>query len=271
MTRGITIFAFNNEQIDYLAMAAWSAGNIHRHLDLPVCVITDVTDPARTAAFDQVVVTESPTVQQQRYFFDYKKNAAWHNMSRSSVYDLSPWDHTLVLDADYVVASDQLKVLFEADQDFLAHDRAVDVSGYPPFDNNNWFGSYQLPMAWATVMCFCRSKTAKLIFDSMQMIRNNWNHYRELYHINEETFRNDYALSIAMNIVDGHTLSMPSIPWPLMSLTSLSRLIQLGADTYRVEYENTNTEGKTRWIQLHNQDFHAMGKRALGDIVANNS
>ena len=86
MTRGITIFAFNNEQIDYLAMAAWSAGNIHRHLDLPVCVITDVTDPARTAAFDQVVVTESPTVQQQRYFFDYKKNAAWHNMSLSLIH-----------------------------------------------------------------------------------------------------------------------------------------------------------------------------------------
>jgi hypothetical protein len=49
MTQGVVIFAFNNEQIDYLAMAAWSARNIRRHLDLPTCVITDVTDMTVTA------------------------------------------------------------------------------------------------------------------------------------------------------------------------------------------------------------------------------
>jgi len=271
MTRGVTIFAFNNEQIDYLAMAAWSARNIHRHLDLPVCVITDVDDAKRTAEFDQVVVTESPAVQQHRYFYDYKKNAAWHNMNRSSVHDLTPWDHTLVLDADYVVASDQLKVLFDAGQDFLSHDRAVDASGYPPFDENNKFGTYRMPMSWATVMCFRKGTTARLIFEAMQMIRDHWNHYRELYFINEETFRNDYALSIAMNIVDGHTLSTPAIPWPLMSLTSHSKITQLEPDTYRIDYENSNTNGKAKWIILQNQDFHAMGKKSLGEIVANNS
>ena len=269
MKRGVVIFAFNNEQIDYLAMAAWSARNIHRHLDLPVCVITDVTDAGRTADFDQVVLTESPSVQQQRYFYDFKNSAAWHNMNRSSIYDLTPWDHTLVLDADYVVASNQLRVLFAADQDFLAHGHAIDASGYPPFNDNNYFGSYRIPMAWATVMCFRRSKTAKLIFDAMQMIRDHWDHYRQLYYIPENTFRNDYALSIAMNIVDGHTLSTPLIPWPLVSLTSQSRITQLDPDTYRIDYENSDTAGKPKWIVLKQQDFHAMGKKSLGEIVAN--
>ena len=71
MTQGVVMFAFNNEQIDYLAMAAWSAKNIRRHLNLPVCVITDVTDTSRTVDFDQVVLTESPAAQQQRYFYDF--------------------------------------------------------------------------------------------------------------------------------------------------------------------------------------------------------
>jgi hypothetical protein len=31
-----------------------------------------------------------------------------------------------------------------------------------------------------------------------------------------------------------------------------------------------NTEGQSRWIELR-QDFHAMDKRQLGDIVASNS
>jgi hypothetical protein len=268
MSKGVVIFAFNNEQIDYLAMAAWSARNIHRHLDLPVCVITDVDDVTRTKDFDQVVLTESPAVQQQRYFYDFKNSAAWHNMNRSSIYDLSPWEHTLVLDADYVVASTQLQTLFDIDQDFLAHRTAIDASGYPPFRENNYYGSYRIPMHWATIMCFRRNKTAKLIFDAMQMIRDNWDHYRQLYYISENIFRNDYALSIAMNIVDGHTLSTPPIPWPLMSLTSQSKITQLDKDTYRIDYENSETEGKPRWIVLKQQDFHAMGKKSLGAIVA---
>ena len=31
MTTGALIFAFNNEHVDYEAMARWSAGNIERH------------------------------------------------------------------------------------------------------------------------------------------------------------------------------------------------------------------------------------------------
>ena len=126
-----------------------------------------------------------------------------------------------------------------------------------------------MPMTWATVICFRKGKTAKLIFDAMQMIRDNWDHYRQLYYITENTFRNDYALSIAINIVDGHTLSMPPIPWSLVSLTSQARLTQLAPDTYRIDYENSDTEGKPKWIVLKQQDFHAMGKKTLGDIVAN--
>lgn len=266
MSKGVLIFAFDNEQINYVAMAAWSARNIRRHLDLPVCVVTDVTDTDRTKDFDQVVVVDSPATQQTRYFHDYKTSSTWHNTNRSSVYELTPWEHTLVLDADFVVASDQLKMLFDIDQDFLAHRTAYDVTGFPAFQDNNWFGTYKMPMHWATIMCFRRSKTAELIFESMQMIRNNWTHYRQLYNISENTFRNDFALSIAMNIVNGHTLSTPSIPWDLASITAQTKLTQLDADTYKVEY--ITSDDKPRWMIL-NQDFHAMGKQALGEIIAN--
>lgn len=267
MTQGVVIFAFNNEQIDYVAMAAWSARNIHRHLGLPVAVVTDVDDIARTCEFDQVILTESSTTEQIRFFHDYKASGKWHNTNRASVYELSPWDHTLVLDADYVVASDQLNQLFKIDQDFLAHRMAYDMSGHAAFDENNWFGTYKMPMSWATVMCFRRSKKSQLIFESMQMIRDNWTHYRQLYHVSEHTYRNDYALSIAMNMIDGHTLSTPSIPWNLASLKPETKLTQLEPDTYKAEY--VTSDDKARWLLLKNQDFHAMGKKSLGAIVAN--
>jgi hypothetical protein len=34
-----------------------------------------------------------------------------------------------------------------------------------------------------------------------------------------------------------------------------------------VEFEDQTQ--RLRWIELHAQDFHAMGKQQLGDIVAN--
>jgi len=268
MTRGVLIFAFNNEHVDYLSMAAWSAQRIHRHLDLPVCVVTDRTDACDNKHFDRVVLVDLPSSGRPRYFKDYKKVAVWHNTNRANAYELSPWDHTLVLDADYVVASDQLACLFDVDQDFLAHRWAHDVSGQRAFYDNNWLGMYRMPMSWATVMCFRRSKKAQFIFDTMQMIRDNWDHYRHLYHIGENSYRNDYSMSIAQNLVDGHTLSSPHIPWSLVTVTPETKLEQVDQDTYKITYETA--ESKIKWMYLK-QDFHAMGKQALETIIAGNS
>ena len=56
MTTGALIFAFDNEQTDYVAMAGWSAENIHRHLDIPVAVVTNAPDRARTySGIDRVI------------------------------------------------------------------------------------------------------------------------------------------------------------------------------------------------------------------------
>jgi hypothetical protein len=182
-------------------------------------------------------------------------------------YSLTPFDHTLVLDADYVVASDQLKIILDCNQNFMCHRRAYDVTGLQTFDNLNVFGQYRFPMWWATVMMFRRSKQAELIFDSMAMIRDNWTHYRNLYSNNVATYRNDHALSIALNIENGHTLTTTDIPWGLASLTPEHQLTQLSPDHYRVNF--VTADKRPRWIELTGQDFHAMGKQQLGDIVAN--
>ena len=248
MTTGALIFARNNEKIDYEAMARWSARNIERHLGIPTHIVTD-SAPSTNA----------------RHFTDVG-SVTWHNLNRMDAYRLSPWDRTLVLDADYVVACNQLQAVLEVDQDFLAHRWAYDVTGCNTFEGLNYFGDNRMPMWWATVMMFRRSRQAELIFDSMQMIRDNWTHYRNLYKNTNATYRNDHALSIALGIVNGHTLHHAGIPWNLASLTPEHKLTQLGQDQYRIDF--VNGENKSRWITL-TQDFHAMGKQQLGEIVAN--
>jgi hypothetical protein len=264
MTVGALLFAFNNEHIDYVAMANWSAKNIHRHLGIPVCLVTD-KEPAHPHVFDRVVIA-SPTDAGQRYFSDYDTTVIWHNTNRMDAYKLSPWDQTLVLDADYVVASDHLLTVLASGQDFLCYRWAQDVTGLQTFEDLNYFGNHRMPMWWATVMMFRRSTAAELLFDSMQMIRDNWTHYRNLYKNPNSTYRNDHALSIALNTLNGHTLQVDGIPGTLASLTPDHRLTQLGADSYRVDF--LTPDKKPRWI-IVTKDFHAMGKQQLGAIVAN--
>jgi hypothetical protein len=269
MSQGVLIFAFNNESFDYLAMAAWSAKNIHRHLGVPVCVVTNSKDIPNNYEFDQVIHAE-PHSKNSRMFGDFggiERNDDWYNSNRVDAYSISPYDQTLVLDADYVVASDQLKILFDIDKDFLAHRLAYDITGRNPFEEHNYFGRQYMPMWWATVMMFRRSKSTKLLFDSMLMIRQHWTHYRNLYGNTRFVYRNDHALSIALGIVNGHTLDHPEIPWGLATLLPGSQLTRLDTDSYRIDFQTPDQQQK--YITVTNQDFHVMGKFQLGVMIAN--
>ena len=98
----------------------------------------------------------------------------------------------------------------------------------------------------------------------MEMIRNHWQHYRDIYGNHRESYRNDHALSIALTIENGHTLCTTDIPWSLASVVPEHELTQIDQDRYRLDF--VTPQGKPKWIEL-SSDFHAMGKRDLGRIV----
>jgi hypothetical protein len=263
MTTGALIFAFNNEKTDYVAMAAWSARNIHRHLEIPVAVVTNDEHHAELSAFDRVIFSE-PESGGSRNFEDYQATVTWHNASRPDAYNLTPWNNTLLLDADYIVASDQLRPACVNGRDLQAYSRSVDMRAGNDLD---WFGNPSMAMIWATVVQFHKCSQAKYIFDCMNMIKQHWQHYRDIYHIYSSTYRNDYSLSIAMNIVNGHVLSNNSILGALLNVYPSDTLTQTQEDCYRVAW--TDSAGKKHHVDLADQDLHAMGKRDLEVIVEN--
>jgi hypothetical protein len=265
MTTGALIFAFNNEQTDYVRMAAWSAANIRRHLKIPVAVVTDSEDRTLLDTAFDCVISAAPESGGTRHFNDYGQSVTWHNAARTNAYNLTPWERTLVLDADYVVASNSLKTLFNADCDFLCHKNAWNMATGHSLDNLNSFGDYSFPMWWATVMLFRRSTTAEYIFGTMEMIKQNWQHYRDLYSIHNRTYRNDFALSIALGIMSGHTLRVDAIPWDLASTLPEHTVNELEQDYYRVDYTLAN--GARQYVSVAGTDMHVMGKHSLEKIV----
>ena len=260
MTTGVVFFAHNTESIDYVRIAEWNAKNVQRHLNLPVTLITST--PTDSFVFDNVIVVDKPDGD-IRHFQDQAVNNTWRNRGRADVYELTPYDTTLLLDVDYIVASDQLKILLDDPRDFICPTQAYEAT--QTHNDLNTLGQYKFPMAWATVIKFNKTAEAKLIFDTMRMIQNNYRHYSELYSFPVKPFRNDFALSIALTMLSGHLVTERySAPFKLINVNPSTRVTRLIPDRYELTYERmVNKKLTPRRIKVDQQDIHVMGKSYL--------
>lgn len=268
MTQGAVLFAFNNDRVDYVSQAQWSAPRITRHLGIPVTLVTD-SKPDDVSMFDQVIIRESRSGGTRKYdHMNADSSATWFNRGRCRAYDVTPYDQTIVLDTDYIVASDRLKVLFDSDHNVLCHRQVLDVTERRNFARDTRFGAVEMPMWWATVLYFRKGDTAKSVFDMMEMIETNWYHYSRIYKFNEEPYRNDYAISIALNTVYGHVIDrIPSIPWPLFTSFYDVYLNQLADDSFQLNYVRmVNHQQRHQRMILSDCDLHVMNKPDLGKI-----
>ena len=114
MTQGVLIFAFNSLKFNYYDMARHSARRAKHFLNLPVTLITD-TDSLpgnfNDGTWDKVI-TITPDKNNVRDW------GQWINKGRYMAYDLSPYDETILIDADYVINSDKLLKTFDTYEDF---------------------------------------------------------------------------------------------------------------------------------------------------------
>lgn len=269
MTTGALIFAHTNGVIDYLELARWCAKNVRRHLGIPVALITD-THTAKTnlSMFDHVIEID-PVTAGNRWFADYQSHAHWFNTTRPDAFDLTPWDHTLLLDADMCINSADYQALFQSGQDILCHRQCRSIADLDHVLGDT-FGRCAMPMWWATVIWFSKTPRSRVVFDLMKMVRDNWSHYRDLYGINEVDFRNDIALSIALNVESGHTLDIASIPWSLLTVLPQHEISLCEQDQIKLwNLQYVNDQNKLMEVDFTGLDFHAMNKAQLEKIALN--
>mgnify|MGYP000099950016 FL=1 len=248
MTRGVLIYAFNNGEIDYEAMARWNAKRIKRFLGLETTIISN---------------SEHASAGGTRTFEGVKSQ--WLNASRSNAWEDSPYDETIVIDADYIVNSDLLLKLFDSPQGFLIHQTVSDASGRNAFRGQAHFGQLTFPQSWATVFYFNRDQYNKSIFDLVKTIKENYSHFAEIYKFAHKPFRNDYAFSIALGIVDGHIVNPThSIPWPLAT-TSTDVKVSIENDVIHLQYKKGDRPVKS---QVKGLDIHVMHKKSMEAISA---
>lgn len=249
MTRGVLLFAHNNGVVDYYRMAAYTASRIERFLKLPTSIVTDENSITSYYAWDHLI-TRTPDTSNR------KTTDVWINKGRYQAYELSPYDDTIVLDTDYLINSNRLLQLFEYPVDFMCHYDCHYLMTNAAIETVGRWGS---PTMWATVLRFQKSHLSESIFNMMRLIQTNYQHYSNIYNFQRGSFRNDYALTIALRTVCGQ-LAAPhhDIPWKLLHVSAINTRVERCDDTsYKIHYTHEN---KTTHIMVKDTDFHMMSK-----------
>jgi len=264
MTTGAIIFAIDGD-IKYTQLAKQAAERVRHWLDLPTTLITD--QAVDSTVFENVIVLDNVGQSSTRFWADSQKRSLWFNACRSQALDLTPYDRTLLIDADYWIGSDNLLTIIHSQQPFACHRRAMnandDQSQIKKFSERN------IDMWWATVCVFDKSSITKDIFTAWKMIQENYQHYAALFNFTARPFRNDYALSLALLLVNGHQQPQwADLPWPLINVTPESD-IKLDDGTWHVEYQRMiNGELKPYKVLFDHMDLQVMGKTNLENICA---
>ena len=266
MSRGVILFAFNSPKYNYYDMAKHTAKRVEHYLNLPVTLVTDEDSmpDGEYEHWDKVVKVKPD----KNNFRDW---GMWINKGRYMAYELSPYDETLLLDVDYVVNSNKLMTLFDMDTDFCCHNRTSYLMH--PGASQEVLTAYSYETLWATVVMFRKSTRTEQIFQCLEMVQKNYEHYANIHHFIAPIYRNDYALTLALRIVNGHgSDSRDVIPWNLLHVGKNTQVYrngddQLGAE-YTVMFDNWQ-RGKIRkeYITIKDQDFHVMDKDIYVEMI----
>lgn len=268
MSKGVVIFAYNSK-INYVDIATVAAKLVKKHLGLPVTLITNIIDVDR-AVFDTVIYSELDGAAYDRVFKFSSSNERmpWHNQNRSSVYDLSPYDQTLLIDADYLIFNNELVKLFDTNLEFACYNRVYDITGSTELQRDARVGNPGIPMQWATVIYFTRNELAKSVFGFMQDIKKNYMYYAAAYNFTAHLFRNDYTLSIALQALTGYnTTHFTSIPGALISVDTSVDIHEVrpnGEIVFSWQRSETNLIKITK---VKNTSIHIMNKKSITDAT----
>ena len=145
---------------------------------------------------------------------DLAKNSDWKLINDWQVYEASPYDYTIKLEADmYIprnidhwwdVFKDRDVVVSSTIRNFKQE--ISDVRVYRRFiDDNN------LPDVYNAITYFKKSNTAKQFFSIVKDIFENWEEYKKILKCNQtEIVTTDWVYSIACHIVGVEKTTMPT-------------------------------------------------------------
>jgi hypothetical protein len=275
-TKGALLIANNNAKIDYVKQSLFLAKRIKKYLNIPVSVITDspqyLNDLDINKVFDNIIELEYKISSNSRRYYDgsiSSHTADFKNDIRYKAYDLSPYDETLLLDTDFILCNDIFKNCFDSNSDFLIYKESSDISKVRDESEFQKISDYTVDFYWATVVFFRKTELNQMFFDLVGHIQDEWEHYRRIYQIKSSLFRNDYAFSIAIHIMNGFQEGSFAEQLPGVKLYSIDKdiLWKLNDNEMIFLVEKKDYLGEYTILRTKNQNVHVMNKFSLERLI----
>ena len=276
MTRGALIFAHNNRDIDYAYMAMLSARLAKKNLGIPVSLVSDPStlDWAKTSnnyeqlisTFDKIIEVDRPITDNMRRLHDgvHFKNIPFVNANRANVYELTPYDQTLLMDSDFLIFSNRLSSYWDVDADVMIAKNMLDIYdqkrlGY----HDKYVSDTGVHLYWATTVMFKKTPYSKMFFELVNVIRQNYQYYADLFRFDTTQYRNDISFSVAKHILDGfETNTNESLP-PILTVLDKDVLQSVDATGKLIILASPHSDNNYYAAAVRGLDIHVMNKQSI--------
>ena len=275
MSKGVLLFASNNGKIDYVKQAYFLAQRISKYMSLPTSIVCNHDISQKYAkAFDNVIKVDSVGSFRNKKYNDgtlWGMSLPFNNMSRADAYELSPYEETLVMDTDYIISNDILNNCFVQQKDLLLYKHSVHLGEFDATHEFERISDTSVDFYWATVVFFRKSEQNKIFFDLVKHIKENYLHYRNVYQFRSTVYRNDFAFSIAVHIMNGYTSGEFAGEMPGTKFYTIDRdiLLEIQNDEFLCLVENTRSLGDYYTVKLKGENLHIMNKFSLERAIDN--
>jgi hypothetical protein len=255
-------------------MSLISGGLAKKYLNVPVSLITDKftvdwmkdsqTYELAVKIFEHIIIVEKPETNNSRRLYDGSNNSTipFINSNRSSAWDLTPYDRTLLIDSDFLIFSDRLSKYWNVDNDLMIGESINDI-----YDNNRlgyhdrYISDVGIKLYWATTVMFTKNIKTKIFFELVKHIKDNYQYYADVYRFDSKQFRNDIAFSIAKHILNGfeqqNTEELPPV------LTLLDKDILHSVDNKLTILVSPKLDSNFCAAAIDGIDIHIMNKQSI--------
>ena len=274
MKKGILIFAHNSRDVDYALMSLVSAKFAKANLQVPVSLVVDkfTVEWMQTSniynlsqeIFDKIIEIEKPVTQNTRVLNDgyTSKTVTFVNSNRASVWDLTPYDRTLLIDSDFLVMSNRLNEYWDVDSNVMLSPAMQDVRGDRKGILDSWVSETGIPLYWATTVMFTKNNESKIFFDLVDVIRTNYNYFADLFRFNPKQYRNDISFSIAKHMLNGFENRGEDLP-PILTLLDKDLIHSIDKNQLRVYLNDSMSEDHVVIASIKDSDVHVMNKQSI--------
>lgn len=224
MNRGYLVVAQNTADVDYVLCARVLCKSLKRHM--PAAHVSLLTDKQiQTPEFDKVILFPHG---------DQCQNHKWKLANDWQVYDASPYEHTIKLEADLFIPRSiehWWDVLMPHDlvisQTIRNYTNAIsDIKFYRQFVVEN-----RLPDVYNAITYFRRSAHAQHFFQVVRDIFENWNRYTNvLKKFDQDQPTTDFVYAIAAHIVGVDSCTLPG--FQDMSMIHMKQMINQSLTEY---------------------------------------